>query len=186
MAYIALFRPLLEHPEFELPGKIGRPRDQVFVHTAASMDILFQFRAAFLFQHNPELGLLGSIVAAYTLIAYLDDYPRTHAPFAQACQAMHEHSHLPIVPFLLSGLVVLWRQYGVELTDEVRHYLENSKLVSESSSDVPMEMPVWIYTKIHQIDNIFERREMHIESMGYVLSRGVARSPNEDSMSISP
>jgi hypothetical protein len=97
---------------------------------------------------------------AYTLIAHLSKTPAVHPVFTRACQAVHEHrDNLPVAHFLLAGLLLLARQYNVDLSDEDRSYIEEIELPSEVLKNLPMD------------NNVEQRGKLEFDSMGDFLTK---------------
>jgi len=134
----------------ERPAAWKSPQEILLIHATASMASLWQFRSSFSFRYSTGIGLIGPIVTSYSLIAHLRGRADIPALFTRAVQAIREHGHLTIVPFLLSGLRALERSYAIQLPAEVQGYMRVLEGLKPDLSDVPMEMPVMVIQSVGQ------------------------------------
>ncbi len=134
----------------ERPLAWKSPQEVLFLHATAGMASLWQFRSAFSFRYSTGIGLFGPIVTSYSLIAHLRGRADVPALFTRAVQAIREHGHLPIVPFLLAGLRALERSYAIQLPPEVQGYMRVLEGLKPDLRDVPMEMPVMVVQSVGQ------------------------------------
>jgi len=149
---------------------LGSPQEQLFTHANASRELLWQFRLAFSFQYSAGVGLLGPVITSYTLIAHLRRQVDIPPLFTRAVQAIREHGHLEIVPFLLAGLKALERSYSTQMPLEVQGYMRVLEWLRPDLTNVPMEMPVIV----HHVDS-FDKEMLsphtpRQESMGNLLT----------------
>lgn len=142
MIHVGIANYMLRWPESEMPRTIDSPQKLLFTHALASMESVWQYRSAFSFQYSTGLGVLGPIIASYSLIRYLHHRADISRVFSRAVQALREHGHLEITPFLLAGLRVLERRYSIQMPQDVQGYMKVLDGLSPDMAEVPMEMPV--------------------------------------------
>jgi len=142
MIHVVIANYMLRWPEREKSRTIESRQELLFTHALASMESVWQYRSAFSFQYSTGLGVLGPIIASYSLIRYLRHRADISGAFSRAVQALREHGHLEIIPFLLAGLRVLERRYSIQMPQDVQGYMKVLDGLSPDIAQVPMEMPV--------------------------------------------
>ncbi|KAI1607827.1 hypothetical protein EDD36DRAFT_118270 [Exophiala viscosa] len=150
LIHVVIAKQLWSRPGMERPPAWKSPQEILLIHATASMDSLWQFRSAFSFRYSTGIGLFAPIVTSYSLIAHLHGRADIAALFTRAVQAIREHGHLTIVPFLLAGLRALERSHSIKLPPEVQGYMRVLEGLKPDLSDVPMEMPVIVVPNTRQ------------------------------------
>ena len=145
VTHLALFRPLQELKNVQLPIEVGSPRDLCFKHASEIMEMIWVYRKAFSLQHCSCIGLLGPYMAVLTLSPQLGDGHHKAEPFIRACQALAEHAeHFPVAPYILAMLKALDMEHDFGFPEEARMILQESSLQPEELEDIPMEMTIRI------------------------------------------
>lgn len=166
LAFIILLRPLQE--EKRLPNSPGDIDSIIIQHARNSMEMLCKVRSLYTFEYSPTIALICPVVVAYTLISQLSKNPHVHDTFTSACKTIHEHcDNFPVAHFLLAGITLLSRQYGVDLTEEDHKYVDGIEISRHAVKNLPMDMPILLDIG----DNLRQRGELKFDSMGDFLTK---------------
>jgi hypothetical protein len=178
---MALFRPLQDLEDVQLPNDMGSPRDLCFKHALESMETIWAYRRAFSLRQSSCTGLLGPYLVVLTLSPQLRDGPHKTEPFVRACQALVEHAeNFPVAPYILAMLKALDMEHQFGFPEEARVVLQESMLSLEDLEDVPMEMhiPIPPRSRGRQVVHGSSSR-ITSESVGDLLARWAGPSSEE-------
>jgi hypothetical protein len=178
---MAIFRPLQELEDVQLPIDMGSPRDLCFKLASESMEMVWAYRRAFSLRHSSCIGLLGPYLVVLTLSPQLRDGPHKTEPFVRACQALVEHAeNFPVASYILAMLKALDMEHQFGFPEEARMVLQESTLSPEDLEDVPMEMhiPIPPRSRGRQVP-LGSPRGVTSESVGNLLARWAGPSSEE-------
>jgi hypothetical protein len=179
--HLALFRPLQEFEDVQLPIEVGSPRELCFQHAAESMEMIWTYRRAFSLQHTSCVGLLSPYMVVLTLSPQLRDGPQKIEPFVRACKALVEYAEsFPVAPYILAMLKALDVEHDFGFPEEAKLILQESYLPPQELGDIPMELQIPVpHRPRHRASVLRPPGSVNSESVGDLLARWAGVSNGE-------